>query len=134
MEYKHMDKIVNEICDSLINESKQWEIDVFTFNHKTKFNKTKFWISRPHSARTNAIEEQIFSWEQGQKIAKAFNICKEKIASVSQQKLLNSSIQKKKQKKQEKIPLKSEETNKLKIYNIICTIIIIYLLVLVLKG
>lgn len=91
-DFKYMDDVVDAICKSLIEESSRWQFNVHTF-HK-KGSGTKYWcasgsydsITQTWNGHTTT---QVFSYEQGEKIKEAYDIAREKQASVAQQKILN---------------------------------------------
>lgn len=89
-EYSLMEDSVNEICRSLVEESHLWVIETFTMYKK--WSNVEYWISNGSvtSIWVGSTRDQVFSYDQGNRISRALAICKQKQATVSQQKVIAS--------------------------------------------
>lgn len=102
-EFKYMEDTVNKICESLINEPHLW---VFETNKFTKENSgVWFWSSLVNSESITqtwdgASVSTVFSYEQGERIKEAYDIARQKQASVKQQKIIEAMMNKEKESEQ----------------------------------
>lgn len=89
--FKYMDKTVDDICNSLINEPEQWKFGVFRFNK----NGSNIDYSVDLNSVTKVWEggdvHTVFSYEQGEKIVRAYRIAREKQASTLQKNIIEST-------------------------------------------
>ena len=87
-----MNDVVDEICKSLVEEPHQWEFNTYTFKHKR--TKVEYWGDMSNHSITNIwnghSQNQVFSDEQGIKIAEAYKNARNQQADLAQQKVISS--------------------------------------------
>lgn len=93
-----MEEAVEQICWSLVNESHLWVFETFTF-HKKGTN-IEYWCSAGTSESITETRDvslsKVFSYEQGVRIKKAYDIARENQASVKQQEIIEAMTVKQK--------------------------------------
>jgi hypothetical protein len=92
-----MQPVVDAMCKSLREEPYEWNINVHTLSHKSKFKKQEFWngvdaysnksITEVWDGSSNAT---VFSHEQGKEIYQALNEAIALVGSDKQKDLLDS--------------------------------------------
>lgn len=87
-----MNDTVDEICKSLVEEPHQWEFGSCTFKHKLA--NIEYWGDASSSSITHVwagyTRSQVFSTQQGEKIAEAYKKAREVQGDVDQQKVISS--------------------------------------------
>lgn len=87
-----MNDAVDEICKSLVEEPHKWEFNKFTFKHKRV--KVEYWGDMSSHSITHIWMgreiSQVFSDEQGRKIAAAYKKARQLQAEAAQLKVLSS--------------------------------------------
>lgn len=87
-----MNDTVEEICKSLVEEPHQWEFSTYTFKHKRA--KVEYWGCTDSQSITNIwngrSQNQVFSDEQGRKIAAAYKKARKLQADDAQLKVISS--------------------------------------------
>ena len=87
-----MNDTVEAICKSLVEEPQQWEFSTYTFKHKR--SKVEYWGDMRHHSITNIwngrSQNQVFSDEQGRKIAEAYKKARKLQADAAQLKVISS--------------------------------------------
>ena len=87
-----MNDVVEEICKSLVEEPHQWEFGSCTFKHKR--SNVEYWGDMANPSITNIwcghSQNQVFSVEQGRKIAEAYKNARKLQADLAQQKVISA--------------------------------------------
>ena len=87
-----MNDVVEEICKSLVEEPHQWEFGPWAFKHKLA--NIEYWGDMSSPSITNIwcghSQNQVFSVEQGRKVAEAYKKAREVQADVDQQKVISA--------------------------------------------
>lgn len=86
-----MNDTVEAICKSLVEEPQQWEFRTYTFKHKRA--KVEYWGDMSSRSITHVWtgrdRSQVFSNEQGRKIAAAYKKARELLADSTQLKVIS---------------------------------------------
>jgi len=95
-EFSFMQETVDSICKSLVEDFNKWIIDSSTFHKigtdvKLQHNYVCLFKDPAITCIWNGSSyEKVFSEDQGKQIRKAFNFARDKQASISQKKLINT--------------------------------------------
>lgn len=90
-DYKFMDPVVDELCESMVKNPERWEITTYTLNDRK--SGVQYWIAngwRITETWSGRSGNTVFSLEQGEKIGAAFRKLRDIKASQAQQKILRA--------------------------------------------
>lgn len=87
-----MDSAVDKLCKSLMEEPHLWRFETYTFNKRG--DSMQYWGGTGEgpimTIWNGSSQDTVSSYEQGKRIRRAYNVAREKQASVAQQKVIDS--------------------------------------------